>query len=240
MNAVAKQMERWCVRPRFVLSVALMVLALGCGGDSSSNLPPPPPFEPPPEDDGSMDSLVPERENASWNEICEHFLGKGEDCTAVAKKDYEPGSGFVHMYGRNLRDPFEPQLSKFVDRTDLLEASADVAEGQASEVTESIQKPQPTVKDARQKHPAASYTVRMIVWGSSVNKALVEDSDGNHFVVTKDEPLGNNNGRVANITEWTVEVVEDDALDKIVLSMEPRLLRGRSVDLSGVEPSTIH
>jgi len=222
-----------------VLSVVLLSLAMACGDDTSS-LPPPPPFEPPPEDDGALQSVLPERENPAWNEICEHFLGKGDSCSVVAKKEYEPGSGFVHMYGRNLRDPFEPQLSKFVDRTEYLDSTVDATPESQAEDAIRIQKPQPTVKDARQKHPAASYTVRMIVWGSSVNKALVEDSEGHHFVVTKDEPLGNNNGRVANITEWTVEVVEDDALDKIVLSMEPRLLRARNDDLTGASPSIIH
>jgi hypothetical protein len=220
-----------------VLAVLLTGL-VGCGGDDPFDGPPPPGAGEVALTEKSDKVVHPERENPAWNDLCQFFLGKVELCADIGTTDVEPGTGFVRTFGLDIRDPFEPQLVKFVNRMDLVESEE--ASEEESEAMTIVNKPQPTAKDARQSFPAADYQVRMIMWGGSVNKALVEDPDGSHYVITKDEPLGNNNGRIANITEWTVEVVEDNLPDKIVLSMEPRLLGPRTGKVVGSTLGTMH
>ena len=220
-----------------VLAVLLTGL-VGCGGDDPFDGPPPPGAGEVDLTQKSDKVVHPERENPAWNDLCQFFLGKVELCANIGSADVEPGTGFVRTFGLDIRDPFEPQLVKFVNRMDLVESEEESEE--ESEAMTIVNKPQPTAKDARQSFPAADYQVRMIMWGGSVNKALVEDPDGSHYVITKDEPLGNNNGRIANITEWTVEVVEDNLPDKIVLSMEPRLLGPRTGKVVGSTLGTMH
>ncbi len=220
-----------------LLAVLLMGL-VGCGGDDPFDGPPPPGAGEVDLTEKSENVVLPQRENPAWNDLCQFFLGKVEVCANIGTADVEPGTGFVRTFGQDIRDPFEPQLVRFVNRLDLVEDEQEM--GGDPEAIIVVNKPQPTAKDARQSFPAADYQVRMIMWGGSVNKALVEDPDGSHYVVTKDEPLGNNNGRIANITEWTVEVVEDNLPDKIVLSMEPRLLGPRSGKIIGTAIGTMH
>ena len=222
---------------RWVMLAVVLMSPMACG-DDSSDLPPPPAFEAPAPIGKSASAALPERANPAWNDLCQFFLGKVETCADIGPDDAEPGTGFVRTFALDIRDPFEPQLVKFVNRVDLVDDMQET-EGESETVTV-VNKPQPTAKDARQSFPAADYQVRMIMWGGSVNKALVEDPDGSHYVVTKDEPLGNNNGRVANITEWTVEIVEDNLPDKIVLSMEPRLLGPRGGKVIGSATGTMH
>jgi hypothetical protein len=58
-----------------------------------------------------------------------------------------------------------------------------------------------------------------------MNKALVQDPDGNTFVVVKDMKLGNNNGRITDITRYEIWVQEDNQEDPIALSIEPEINR---------------
>jgi len=163
-----------------------------------------------------------ERTNETWDTVKGHFLGLEND----------PSTGFVRQTMSNLRDPFEPMLVKFVPRIILPETEQDpslpVAEEISPETVENI--PQPVAQGETQKFRAQDYRVVLIRWGTSLNKAIVEDPEGGTFVVTEDMKLGNNNGRIVGITRYDVTVREDNREEPIILSIRPPILRIQDVD----------
>jgi hypothetical protein len=224
-----KGMGRW-LRSTPVVGVIALAFVLTACGDDSMNQPPPTPEH--------IKKLALQRKkvvakpkprkNKRWESIKGHFLGQ-------KAKEGQPETakiGYVKRISRSMRDPFEPQLVKFVQRVRLV---SDSSGNQTDETPAGIQgpdlRPIPLAKVNRDdrllpiKYPAASYQLRMILWGSSVDKARIQDPDGRYFTVKKDDNLGNNGGVVATITKWTVEVVEPDSTEPIPLSIEPGLLR---------------
>ena len=143
------------------------------------------------------------------------FLGNEQD----------KGSGFVRKPVATVRDPFEPQLVKFVPRIEIMDTQAD--SGDSGDVAPELVEDTPAAVDLgpTQKYRTQEYKPLLIRWGSSVNKALVVDPSGDTFVLTKDMKLGSNNGRVTEITQYEVWVQEDDKQEPIALSIEPDILR---------------
>jgi len=171
-------------------------------------------------------------ENEYWNEIKALFLG------AINPDKKEKDQPFVRNRLEEVRDPFEPQLVRFVPKIELV--SADLGGGVAGggdsldptdeEVLDNP--PQVTELGPTQRFRVQDYRAVLIKWGTSVNKALVQDPDGNTYVVSKDMKLGNNNGRVTEITRYEIWVQEDNSEKPLNISIEPEIIR---VKAAGVE-----
>ncbi len=158
------------------------------------------------------------RPNERWDKLKVHFLGLEND----------PSTGFVRGTIGTIRDPFEPMLVKFVPRIALDDEDRDEAsidEIDAPLPPEFENPPQPVDLSPTQRFKTVDYRVLLIRWGTSVNKALVSDPSGSTFIVTEDMKLGNNNGRVTDITRYDVVVKEDNRNEPIVLSIQPPILK---------------
>ena len=158
------------------------------------------------------------RKNSEWDRLRDHFLGLEND----------PTTGFRRESGDKLRDPFEPQLVKYAKRGLPEQEDEPVVvaqpEGDAKPPDYVDNTPMPVALGPTQKYQVHDYRVLVIRWGTSVNKAVVEDAEGSTFVVTKDMKLGNKNGIITDITRYEVRVKEDDQDDEVVLSVEPPIL----------------
>jgi hypothetical protein len=196
----------------FCVVMAAMLL-MGCGDDEMENTgPPPPKAEEKKKGDGPAKKKG-VREIESWNEIRPFFLG-GEGGS---------GSGAVRGPVQSLRDPFEPLLVKWVPRVEVEEDEPLPEEGAADEDPIDNEPVATGPAGETQKFKVQDYRVLMIRWGTSLNKAVVVDPEGLEFVITRDMKIGNNNGRVVDITQYEVIVREDSRDEPIVLSISPEL-----------------
>lgn len=163
-------------------------------------------------------------ENKKWNVIKPHFLGT---VLPSGKRVKRP---FIRYRLDNVRDPFEPQLVRFVPKIELVADDRDNTEEgplgtQGLDEQELDNPPQATELGETQRFRAQDYRPVLIKWGTSVNKALVQDPDGNTYVLSKDMKLGNNNGRVTEITRYEIWVQEDNSDEPLALSIEPEIIR---------------
>lgn len=226
--------------PRFASILATVLLVASCGGDDGFSTTPPPQSDPAPKKDdkaaAAADQGVREpkrcvdekfaKENSeycSWHKIRAHFLGLGTDPAAGTQP-------FVRGTIGTVRDPFEPQLVKFVPKIEIPEEDRGAPAEAAVTPEVPTNEPQPVELGETQKFRAQDYKVVLIRWGTSVNKALVQDPEGSTFIVTTDMPLGNNQGRIVDITRYEVKVREANREDVIVLSIEPDILRIQGED----------
>ncbi len=158
------------------------------------------------------------RENLDWNKLKVHFLGV----------ENSPSHGFVRGGAQAMRDPFEPQLVKYA-KTHIPppteeEEVVDEGGGLADPIVEVENPPQAIALGPTQKFATAEYRVKLISWGTSVNKAVVEDPDNNTFVISEDMKLGNSNGIVTSITRFQVRVKEDNRPQEIELNIAEPIL----------------
>lgn len=194
---------------------ASLMLLLGvvasCGSSDPGSLPPPPPVA---TLASPVTSVAAKRTNDDWNRIRRHFNGEG---------------GFVSRTLVDVRDPFEPQLVKFVPRPD----PEPVAE-RPKPATDEGETSQPEPVEGYQ---ARDYRVSVIRWGTSVNKAVVQDPEGRTFVVTEDAKLGG--GRVVSITEDEVRVLEPSNEEPVVLSAAQGIRRTVESDADLLFPNRL-
>lgn len=205
-----------------ILSVGglvLLVSALGGCGDEEQ-MPPPPPPEPPSSNPGASHGEESEEPgeltvNERWDTIKVYFLGLENDL----------GTGYVRGTVGTVRDPFEPQLVKFVPRiveTEDEDVAADLGPAEPSPVVTA--EPSPVAQGETQKFRSQDYRIVLIRWGTSVNKAVVEDPEGSTYIINEDMKLGNNNGQVVGITRYEVTIREPNREEPIVLSIQPPIL----------------
>ncbi len=204
---------------------ALLLVAAACGGDEPGT----------PVERGGGGGAEPEKKkveegppqlepipNPQWDKIKGFFHGTND-----------PSTGFVRTPVQGIRDPFEVQVRKYVERiefkpTDYGDAPKDLepkAEEGADDGGENVTTIDQTPPCETCKFRAQDYRLLLIRWGSAVNKAVVLDPEGESYVIAKDMPFGNNQGRVAEITRYEVYVAEDTQEEPIVLSIRPDLLK---------------
>lgn len=205
---------------RWVL-LAVVLAATACGGEETVNQRP---TDDEPKKDDKKAVVEPERlKNEAWDKLKLFYLGP----------DKEQTGGFVRSAVQTLRDPFEPQERHYVQRVELkLEDFAEKdptfeeeKDPDAEEEVEVAEPVEPTTDTT--KFRAQDYRLLVIRWGSSVNKAVVQDPEGVSYVITKDMPFGNRQGRVQEITEYEVIVQEPSTEEPVVLSIRPDLLKQR-------------
>jgi Tfp pilus assembly protein PilP len=162
----------------------------------------------------------PTSSNTEWDKVKPYFLGMKND------PNVRP---FAQAPLQSVPDPFQDQIVKFVPKPDPLpEELAPPTKTEGGEpVDEPIVDPGTTVeiKGELERFAVRDYTLSLIRWGTSLNKAIVTDPNGQAFIVVKDMKLGNNNGRITDITEYRLIVEEDDRDEPIELSLMPPLLR---------------
>ena len=206
---------------RIAGALGILVLGAACGGGGGPENSGPLPEPGAKKDDkkavaAAGDAVVGKRKNEEWDKLKVHFLGLPND----------PATGFVRGTIGTIRDPFEPQLHRFVPKIEIPEEEKTGPVADAPVTPEvPANEPQPVALGETQKFRAQDYRVVLIRWGTSVNKALVQDPEGSTFVVTTDMKLGNNNGRITDITRYEVKVREDNHEEPVVLSIEPDILR---------------
>ena len=162
----------------------------------------------------------PKLSNTEWDTVKPYFLGMKND------PNVRP---FAQAPLQSVPDPFQDQIVKFVPKPDPLpeEALPQTPTEGTDLVDEPIIDPGTTVevKGELERFAVRDYTLSLIRWGTTLNKAIVTDPNGQAFIVVKDMKLGNNNGRITDITEYRLIVEEDDRDEPIELSLMPPLLR---------------
>jgi len=158
--------------------------------------------------------------NPQWDKLKVYFLGIEND----------PSTGFVRATVGTVRDPFEPKLQEFVEREIIPDAPSENVDDNPDEPPPlpiaGADTLAPALKlSGLERFPARDYEVIMIRWGTSVNKAVVVDPDGNSYIATKDMKMGSDNGQIVDITRYEVVVKEDTRDEPVVLTIEPPILR---------------
>ncbi len=158
--------------------------------------------------------------NSEWDKVKPYFLGMKND------PNVRP---YAQAPLQSVPDPFQDRIVKFVPKPDPLPEEpipTEAPEGQEGD-EEPIIDPGTTVdvKGELERFAVRDYTLSLIRWGTTLNKAIVTDPNGQAFIVVKDMKLGSNNGRITDITEYRVIVEEDDRDEPIELSLMPPLLR---------------
>lgn len=215
---------------RLIIPCALGALfalwSLGCEDDESGNQRPPPPPGHEATAEAAVEEVAKEDDNETekrWKRLKMYFLGS--DAVGAV-----PPFSAGNIAG--IRDPFEPTLIAFVPRPDPPEEQGGGAATPLPvnpDFGEPPIEPDPIVEredlGPTQRFKATDYRVVMIRWGTSVNKALVEDPEGESFVIANNTLIGNNDGRVVDITRYDVTIKEDNREKPIVLSIQPPILR---------------
>ena len=123
-------------------------------------------------------------------------------------------SKFANEPAMAKKDPFRSNLTNFVARPELPEPSPGEEEQPPTEVTDVVASP-------LQRYAVDEYKLVLIMSGTVMPKAVIEDPIGNTWVVTKDTPLGNRGGVIQNITQYSIVVREPDADKPIIKSLMP-------------------
>lgn len=79
-------------------------------------------------------------------------------------------------------------------------------------------------KGPLQKHPLKDYKVLMIMSGTALPKAVVEDPKGQTFVIQRETRIGDKNGHVRSITQYAIFVKEQDNEKPVPLSIRPPII----------------
>lgn len=229
---------------RTVLVIALAVGTLACGDDEMESGPrggDPSLAGPPAADDphAAGGHGAPAKKAPATARTNERWSGKqtkmpdGKIAQEQGLKDFFLGvanderRGFVRQV--TFRDPFMPMLWKYAKaELEPLAEEETVVKGPigpaAADPTPPDNPGQVTAGGPTQKYPVQDYRVTLIRWGTSVNKAVVQDPAGDTFVITKDMMLGNRNGVVTSITRDTLRVKEPDRADEIVRDIKEPIL----------------
>ena len=158
--------------------------------------------------------------NPEWDTVKPYFLGMKND------PNVRP---YAQAPLQSIPDPFQDRIVSFVPKPDPLpEEPLPIETTDGTEpVDDPIIDPVATVdvKGELERFAVRDYTLSLIRWGTTLNKAIVTDPNGQAFIVVRDMKLGNNNGRITDITEYRVIVEEDDRDEPIELSLLPPLLR---------------
>lgn len=215
--------------PRLVLGTGL-VLAVACGGEETlarqgggaDGAPKPPVVA------VEAPKFVP---NEHWEKVKPFFLGRGGEGGGDVKPSEEKAAGgFVRNGVQTLRDPFESQVHKYVPRVDPGPYTEPDPAAPPEKPTTDPDETGPVGVDVEpptdlERFRAQDYRLTVIRWGTSVNKAVLLDPEGQSWVVAKDMIIGNRKGRIVDITRYDVVIQEDTSSTPIVLSIQPDLLK---------------
>lgn len=201
--------------------LAVVLAAAACGGEETTNARP---VDDEPKKDDAKAIVEPERlKNEAWDKLKIFYLGPEQEQTG----------GFVRSAVQTLRDPFESQERHYVPRVevkleDFAEKDPSYEEEKDPDAEEEVEVAEPVEPTTdTTKFRTQDYRLLVIRWGSSVNKAVVQDPEGVSYVITKDMPFGNRQGRVQEITEYEIFVQEPSTEEPVVLSIRPDLLKPR-------------
>lgn len=170
----------------------------GCGGSSSPSAPPPgPPARKPKvalKEEAPVAIIhVP---NKKWDRIKDAFE-KFANEPATAKKD-----------------TYRDNIVNFVAKPEIPEVPEEEAP---------IEEPLDSANSPLQRYTTDEFRLLMVMSGTVIPKAVVVDPIGNTWVVKKDTPIGNKNGVIQNITQYSVIVREPDGEKPIEKTIKPEI-----------------
>ena len=131
---------------------------------------------------------------------------------------------FVEAYLSNQnarKDIFGSKVLTFMDKP-VLDEDADKQDPAEEVVAAAAEEPVEEVGPLQQ-HDVKDYRVLMVMSGTALPKAVVEDPAGNAYVIQRETRLGNKNGWVRSITQYAV-LVKEEAEEPITLSIRPPII----------------
>lgn len=181
--------------------IALSMVMLGvaaCGGE--------PAHKPPPRSGGHKAAAAPAAAGAA-------AAGEEEGTSNVVKNpDWDKLKEHFFVFADtplpSVKNAFASQLNKYMKQIELPEQSDSNLKQEVDLLP-------------IEKFPPEDYKLIMIISGTEVAKAIVLDPDGIPHVLRKDARIGNRNGVVAEITEYSVIVQEPYAEFPVVLDIKP-------------------
>jgi hypothetical protein len=146
--------------------------------------------------------------------------------TPVSKNEEPPFS--YDPIGK--RDPFQPYLKSGLGLTTPVIPAVELPKAEAPPSNEpppgrAALQEQPRSNDPLVKYELAKYKVVGIIWDVSTPRAVIRSPENKLFTVNKNAKLGNNNGRVTDIKEGEIVVVEKNdgqraAPNMVILTLE--------------------
>lgn len=199
-----------------ILAVTLIALALvGCGDDASQSGPPAEP---------------------------EWFKGRGEESEPIATRRNTKSGPIVHVTSEQWerikshfekfssstaiekKDPFRDHRTRYMVKPEVqLVVEDETMEAEPTYETSPLL-----------RYEVGEFELVLIMSGTILPKAVLLDPIGNTWVVMKDTPLGNKNGIVQAITQYSVIVSEPGAEEPIVKTIKPTIFSAAQ-DLSRVD-----
>ena len=149
---------------------------------------------------GKKNSLPPDQlvllklENSKWELVGPHFK------KFLAQKHATP------------KDAFGPNTTSFIPRP-VIAQDDDVAEEVAIE--------EEAPRGPLEQFALSDYTVKSIMSGTAVSKAMVVDPKGEAYVVQKDTKMGDKGGIVVSITQYMVVVKEPNTDEPVKITIRP-------------------
>ena len=148
------------------------------------------------------------------------MAGKGpSDMVIVPSETWDRIAPFVEKFtgAADLQksDPFRNNLTRFVELPEIPVTQPEevVAEGEVEVVLTPLQ-----------RFPVEDFTLVMVMSGTSESKAVVVDPVGVPWVVARDTPIGNKNGVVQTITQYSIIVSEPNIEAPSEINIRPLIL----------------
>jgi Tfp pilus assembly protein PilP len=192
----------------------LALLIQACGGDAAP--PPPPP--------SGQAPRTSKRAAAAAS-----ATSPGAPPVYVTNPKWTALSPFFERFGQEpetaKRDPFRNYITAHVAMPVIPEEQAEsIAQvdpaAPTAETTEPEEVPE-APKSPLQRYGVDEYRLLMIVSGTAVPKAVIEDPIGNTWVVQRDTPIGNKGGVVESITQYALVVREPDRDSLVEKTLRP-------------------
>lgn len=196
-------------RARWMLLCVGLALLWGCGPDYDAAKPPPP--------------------------------GKSKRKAAAAQPGPEPESRFTidpdvwrrwdrirPFFERYTRSPLAGKRNVFRSHLDEyvrpIEITVQEEMAEQEQEQEELAEIEPQDRSGPRKFAAQKYEVIMILSGQGLPKAVLEDPQGNAYLVRRNSEVGNRRGIVEAITQYEVVIREPETDEAIRLSAKPDFL----------------
>lgn len=136
---------------------------------------------------------------------------------------------FLQEPAASRRDPLRNYITAHVARPELPEQTEEAGEGGAIDDPLAPVAAEPDIPSAEseldkaplQRYAVDEYQLVLIMSGTVVPKAVVEDPLGNTWVLRRDTPMGNKGGVVESITQYAVIIREPDVDNPVEKTLRP-------------------
>ena len=127
--------------------------------------------------------------------------------------------GYLARKQTTRKDVFRPNVLTFIEKPEPEEEKAEEEEEPEPTIEEELAEEEE--KGLLQQHTLKEYKLLLIMSGTALPKAVIEDPKGNAFVVQRETRIGNKGGIVEAITQYSVFVRERDSEKPSILTIQP-------------------